>query len=469
MIALLPFILSLAATFINIFLCVTNISKRYSINLNILFWVIIFISFFIVRSNFSNDFLMDFATPFISLDEFSFCFGVVLSALMIIFLISSFYSDDEKFYKQEMFALASLAGFGLLAMSLSVELILTLIFLEVASISIYAMIAMNSIEYKSVEAAFKYFLLSSFMSAFYLLGAAFVFGVAGSTKYSFIATGLNSDFLSIIGMILVLSMMFFKIAIFGFYRWSIDVYYGSNLNIAGFLASAFKLASFAILIKLCFLYPGNNIEILQGIFAILAILSMFAGNLLSLKETNVKKILIAAGIVHSGYIFINLSSVGASVSIYPAIFYLSTYTIVVGFLFAILNGLFGDREIKISDLNGLYKVRPTEAFAFTVICLSFIGFPYSVGFLGKLFIFSSAVESGKTYLAIFGIINTIFSVYYYLKIIISIYFSENKTALSCADSKKFGLKLLALSSILFIILEGSGIFSIISFLNLFIR
>ncbi|KGT36165.1 NADH-quinone oxidoreductase subunit N, partial [Campylobacter fetus] len=124
---------------------------------------------------------------------------------------------------------------------------------------------------------------------------------------------------------------------------------------------------------------------------------------------------------------------------------------------------------KISDLNGLYKVRPTEAFAFTVICLSFIGFPYSVGFLGKLFIFSSAVESGKTYLAIFGIINTIFSVYYYLKIIISIYFSENKTALSCADSKKFGLKLLALSSILFIILEGSGIFSIISFLNLFIR
>ncbi len=125
MIALLPFILSLAATFINIFLCVTNISKRYSINLNILFWVIIFISFFIVRSNFSNDFLMDFATPFISLDEFSFCFGVVLSALMIIFLISSFYSDDEKFYKQEMFALASLAGFGLLPMSLSVELILT--------------------------------------------------------------------------------------------------------------------------------------------------------------------------------------------------------------------------------------------------------------------------------------------------------------------------------------------------------
>ncbi len=150
------------------------------------------------------------------------------------------------------------------------------------------------------------------------------------------------------------------------------MYYGSNLNIAGFLASAFKLASFAILIKLCFLYPGNNIEILQGIFAILAILSMFAGNLLSLKETNVKKILIAAGIVHSGYIFINLSSVGASVSIYPAIFYLSTYTIVVGFSFAILNGLFGDREIKISDLNGLYKVRPTEAllllnlFAFMV-------------------------------------------------------------------------------------------------------
>lgn len=460
MIALTPFIISLILVFTNILLCLTKIEKNIGIKLNIIAQIIIIISFFAVQPYFSNENLLPIFKFYISLDYFSFSFSVILNILTILFLISSSYTKDMAFYKHEFLALTSLANFGLMAMGLSSELILTLIFLEISSIAIYAMIAMNSKDAKSIEAAFKYFLLSSFMSAFYLLGSALIFGITNSTKYYFISQASDNNFISLLGLVLVLSMMFFKIAIFGFYRWSIDVYYGSNTNITGFLASSFKLAAFVILIKLLFLYPSKNIITLQEIFAIIAILSMFVGNLLSLKQNSIKKILITAGIVHSGYIFVNLSSLSNFHEIYPSLFYLCTYTIVVGFAFIIINGLFGDRQANIEDLNGLYKTKPLESLAILVISLSFIGFPYTVGFLGKLFIFSSAIENHKTYLAIFGIINTIFSVYYYLKIVTAIYFREpnNKTY-----NNNPSLKFVAIVAILFILIGGSGVFSMIKF------
>ncbi|ANV97928.1 NADH-quinone oxidoreductase subunit N [Helicobacter enhydrae] len=459
----LPYILALVFAIVNIFLCVSKITKKTGILWNIVFWLIVLGAFFVAHSSFANGDLMGFAVGFIVFDEFSFCFGVVLSVLILIFLTSSFYNDDLVYYKHEMLTLVSLVGLGLLLMSLSAELIFTLICLEIASIGLYAMIALNSTEYKSIESAFKYFLLSSLMSAFYLLGSAIIFGVSGTTRYALI--DIQTDFLSLVGMILVLSMMFFKIGIFGFYRWSLDVYYGSSMNITGFFASVFKLASFTILIKFCFAYPSANLPILQGIFAFLAVLSMFAGNLLSIKENDVKKILIAASIVHSGYIFINLSA--GEPSLYPALYYLCTYAIVTAFAFGILNGIFGDREIRIADLSGLYKNHPLEAFALTIICLSFVGFPYTVGFMGKLFVFSSAVEGGRIDLLIFGVINTILSVYYYLRIIISIYFGSDEVQLTCGRFKSLGL--LSLLAVFFVILEGSGIFSIITALGLLPR
>lgn len=463
MIQLAPFILSLIIILINIFLCVTNISKKASINLNIFFWIITLASFFIVRDSFDDTGLPNLLVGFISLDKFSFSLCVILCVLTLIFLFSSKFSDDERYYKQEFIVLSNLATFGLMAMSLSTELILTLIFLEVASIALYALIAMD-LSQKSVESAFKYFVLSSFMGAFYLLGTAFIFGTVGSTQYEKIAARLDSSYLALIGTILVLSMMFFKIAIFGFYRWSIDVYFGARTNLSGYLASAFKLASFAILIKFCFLYQTQNMAFLQNLFAILAILSMFVGNFLTIKEQNVKKILITASIVHSGYIFINLASVNFEISLYPAFFYLGTYAVVVAFAFAILNAVFRDQNVKICDLGGLYKTHPLESFALVAASLSFIGFPYTVGFLGKVFIFGSAVTSSATYLAILGIANTIISVYYYLKIITSIYF-KNSTQKTTYSS--LGAKILAVFAIAFIVLEGSGFMSIVSFLNLF--
>ena len=465
MIAIAPFLLSIAAIIANIFLSVTKIKKPVLLGLNLAFWAVVLVSFFAFRGEILDGELPFFVAGFIVLGQFELILCVMICALTLIFFATLYFSDDESHFKPELIALANLSSFGMMGMVISSEIITTLIFIEIASISIYAMIALNSFNSKSIEAAFKYFLLSSFMSAFYLLGAAMIFGMTQTTKYELLSKITSPSFITTIGVLLVIAMIFFKIAIFGFYRWSIDVYYGASNSITGYLAGAFKLASFGLLIKFALLYSGGWGEILAIIFAVVAVCSMFIGNFLSLKEVDVKKILIAAGIVHAGYIFINLASFSGE-SLFAGVFYLCIYAITTGFAFLILNSLFGDNQITLESIAGLYKSSPLGALAFTIICLSFIGFPYTVGFLGKVYLFSSAFEASNAYLAIFGIINTILSVYYYLRIIISIYFNEPSQTVQVTKQKSIWIGILSVLAIAFVILEGVGALSILGNLNL---
>lgn len=465
MIAIAPFLLSIAAIIANIFLSVTKIKKPVLLGLNLAFWAVVLVSFFAFRGEILDGELPFFVAGFIVLGQFELILCVMICALTLIFFATLYFSDDKSYFKPELIALANLSSFGMMGMVISSEIITTLIFIEIASISIYAMIALNSFNSKSIEAAFKYFLLSSFMSAFYLLGAALIFGMTQTTKYELLSKITSPSFITTIGVLLVIAMIFFKIAIFGFYRWSIDVYYGASNSITGYLAGAFKLASFGLLIKFALLYSGGWGEILAIIFAVVAVCSMFIGNFLSLKEVDVKKILIAAGIVHAGYIFINLASFSGE-SLFAGVFYLCIYAITTGFAFLILNSLFGDNQITLESIAGLYKSSPLGALAFTIICLSFIGFPYTVGFLGKVYLFSSAFEASNAYLAIFGIINTILSVYYYLRIIISIYFNEPSQTVQVTRQKSIWIGILSVLAIAFVILEGVGALSILGNLNL---
>lgn len=465
MIAIAPFLLSIAAIIANIFLSVTKIKKPVLLGLNLAFWAVVLVSFFAFRGEILDGELPFFVAGFIVLGQFELILCVMICALTLIFFATLYFSDDKSYFKPELIVLANLSSFGMMGMVISSEIITTLIFIEIASISIYAMIALNSFNSKSIEAAFKYFLLSSFMSAFYLLGAALIFGMTQTTKYELLSKITSPSFITTIGVLLVIAMIFFKIAIFGFYRWSIDVYYGASNSITGYLAGAFKLASFGLLIKFALLYSGGWGEILAIIFAVVAVCSMFIGNFLSLKEVDVKKILIAAGIVHAGYIFINLASFSGE-SLFAGVFYLCIYAVTTGFAFLILNSLFGDNQITLESIAGLYKSSPLGALAFTIICLSFIGFPYTVGFLGKVYLFSSAFEASNAYLAIFGIINTILSVYYYLRIIISIYFNEPSQTVQVTRQKSIWIGILSVLAIAFVILEGVGALSILGNLNL---
>lgn len=580
--ALLPFALALGAALLNILLCAVRINRKAVLGLNFVLWSVILFSFFALRSlgvDFSSTFSEISGTlatslntlkdsqisaqmlsssvflGFLRFDIFSFASCVLICILSLIFIFSSFFSskiaailpqnallansDSNKFTKNDSIsfdkmALLGLCSFGLLGLCISSELILSLIFLEISSLSLYALIALGSVSQnatqgekaKNIESAFKYFILSAIMGVFYLLGAALVFAECGSTQYSKIA---NLGTLGALGLGLIFCMLFFKVAIFGFYRWSVDVYFGAQTSLAGYLSSAFKLASFIALLRLVFLSGAAYLPRFGELFALLAIGSMFVGNFLCFKENSIKKILIAASIVHSGYILVNFAAFygmdfsslafvgsadsmksvfngglqntsGVASALYPAVFYLCSYTIVVAFCFAILWAIFGARDVKINELRGLYRTHSLECLALVAACLSFIGFPFSVGFLGKFLLFESAFVGGLGFLAVFGIINTILSVYYYLRIIGGIYFtkvsqksdlipsaseieykkskniesnfapfvatSHNSLNLSLRPSSAAS-KILALLAFLFIVCEGSGKFSLFSAIGLF--
>lgn len=394
---------------------------------------------------------------FLLVDSMSYVLVALIVFLQMMFLGVSSHSE----LKKEFLAMSNFALFGMMCMAISAEFITLLIALEIASLSFYALIAFEK-EKMAIEAALKYFLFSAFISAFYLLGVALIFGMYKTTSFA----SLNIQevgLVNILSFVLVISTALFKITAFGFHSWSIDVYYGTKTSITALLSSAFKIAAFVMLIRV----SANFVDFGQGILYIMAILTMFVGNMISLKETRLKRLLIASSIVHSGYLLVAISSASSldSPMIADAIFYLFAYTIAIMGVFAIVASLYKTRKhLRLQDLQGLYKTHPIESFALAVFCLSFIGFPYTIGFFGKLYIFMGALENSHTDLAIFAIINTIISVYYYLKVIINIYFYP-PTGEILRPSTNI-LKTITIALIAIVLLGGFGFYSIDQFLKI---
>lgn len=439
-------------------------SKTLGIWLNIGGLFVVLGLFLLAYSGFGEFNKGTFLKGFIYLDTFSFVMSFGLVALYIVFLFSTLYTKDSRFYKTEILSLSNLSLFGMMIMTLAAEFITMLIALEIASIGIYALIAVNNSKNKNIEAALKYFLLSAFVGAFYLLGVALIFGITNSTKFADVASYFASnspDFLAVLALVFVFVALFFKIGIFGFYNWILDVYYGANTNVSGLLTSAFKISAFAMFVRIVFVGFENLSIYTQDILYPMAVLTMFVGNFLSVKEENIKRLLIASSIVHSGYILVAFASVQSFDinALSGGLFYLIAYSLTIGATFMILNGLFSsNKDLEIKNLRGLYKSYPIESFMIVIFSLSFIGFPYTVGFFGKLYIFATAIENHKTPLAVFAVINTIISVYYYLKIIINIYFfKEDKHKIAHSS---FALKLVSVLIAGFVIAGGFGLYTI---------
>lgn len=449
------------------------ISKEKSIWINV---AVLLAAFFVQIGQLDALSLLQDGTLFngmLYMDKLGGYFNLLFIFLTLASLLAiRFYFQAECFYKIEIFTILNFALFGMMALGSSAELITVLVALEIVSFCVYTLIGMHTTDEKSNESLLKYFLLGSFIGAFYLLGTAFVFGSVGSTKLLDIANFLSDTGASfsvvVVALLFILATLLFKVASFGFYNWSIDVYYGSPLPFTGFLGSAVKVASFAMLIRVLVFAFEPIMDIWQPIIYVLAILTMFAGNFMSIKQTNLKKLLITSSIVHSGYLLVNIASIkeASITALAPSFFYMFAYTTAVAGTFLVLNALSKADESNLSfdDFKGLAHSRPVLSLALTIFMLSFIGFPYTVGFLGKLHLFSSALENDKAWLAIFGIINTIISVYYYLKVIINIYFFEPTTAF--AYKPTFAFRTLVLFFMLLVLLGGFGVISITDITNL---
>jgi len=306
--------------------------------------------------------------------------------------------------------------------------------LEMMSLSLYLMIGMSHEEKLAKEAALKYFVLGGFASAIFLYGVAFIFGSAGSTNIlDFIETAKGlvvNNRLFLFGITFVIIGFCFKVSIAPFHAWTPDVYQGAPTPLTGFMATAVKTVSFAAFLRII---ATRSLEGSQNLFDVLqwlAVITMIVGNTAAIMQNNLKRMLAYSSVAHSGYILVGLITAGVSeVGSFGAsgvIFYLISYSLMTLGAFAIVSMMENSEDsiINVDDLAGLAKRRPVLALCFTIFLLSLAGIPPTVGFFGKFYLFNAAVGEGLLWLTIWGVLNSVIAVYYYLRPIVVMYMKE---------------------------------------------
>jgi len=319
---------------------------------------------------------------------------------------------------------------GMVLLTLAQELITAFIALEIMSLSIYILVGYDRGNLTAAEAILKYLMLGAFAGAFFTMGTAFIYGGAGSTKFveisNFLAANGGNSPLLIGGAFFILVAFLFKVAAFPFHAWVIDVYDGASAPVTGFMATALKTAVFAVFAN----FLALNGELHSGWITFLfyvAVFTMFGGNLIAIGQNNLKRMLAASGIVHSGYLLIALVAISADQFTGSVIgYYLAAYAVGTLGIFAALSYLGGEGEKRATfdDFKGLAKARPFSAAAITVFLLSMAGIPPTAGFMGKFYIITSAIAADQMALAVLGVVSSILSMWYYLRLIIKMYFHD---------------------------------------------
>ena len=382
-----------------------------------------------------------FLNNVLTFDTFSNFFNILLIlGTLLTILIGEHYLQHRSYFKGEFFSILLFALFGMMVLAQANELITAFIALEIASFSVYIMVGYNSDDSKRVEAIFKYLVLGAFIGAFFLLGLVLVFGTVASTNladiYSYIQTSNGSNLeLLYVGLTLILFTFLFKIAAFPFQSWVLDIYRGAPMIITAYMASTFKIAIFSFFMRLILDYIAPIIDFWDTILQVVIILTLLFGTWLAITQDIVKRMLAASSIVHTGYLllaFISLRYANNSIlnieAAYSIMFYLIAYLVSALGAFGLASHIISETNIKVTfdDFKGLAKQRPFLAAMMTIFMLSLAGIPGTIGFIGKVYVFTEALKAGYVALAIFAIFATIVSMYYYLRLIAVMYFYPPK-------------------------------------------
>lgn len=349
-------------------------------------------------------------------------------------MTSHSYFNINKFCTLEFYALKMFSVCGMVLLTMAHELITAFIALEIMSLAIYVLVGYDRSNLSATEAILKYLMLGAFAGAFFTMGAALIYGAAGSTNFAligqFVAANSASVPLMVGGAFLIFVALLFKAAAFPFHAWVVDVYDGASAPVTGFMATALKTSVFALFANFVALSGGFHGEWINFLFWI-AVLTMFGGNLVAIGQSSIKRMLAASGIVHSGYLLIALVAISADHFTGSVIaYYLAAYAAGTLGIFAALSYLGGKGEARATfdDFKGLAKVHPYTAAAITVFLLSMAGIPPTAGFMGKLYVITSALSAGQMALAVLGVVSSILSMWYYLRLIINMYFHEAEDA-----------------------------------------
>lgn len=352
-----------------------------------------------------------------------------LLAVLLFVLIANRYLDEEHIRLGELYVLVMLSTVGMMVFAGSRDLMVIFIGLEMTSVPIYVLTGVNRRNRKSAEGALKYFLLGAFSSAFFLFGVALLYGGTASTNLAeisaAIAGGAGSNLFVTSGMALLVVGFGFKIAAVPFHMWTPDAYEGAPAPITGFMAAAVKAAAFAAFLRVFLTaFPGIYDAWSDMIFWLAAI-TMVAANLVALVEYNVKRMLAYSSIAHAGYLLVALNA-GTQLGAASFLFYLVVYTLMTLGAFAVIIAVAGPGEerVDIDSYAGLAWKRPLLGVVMTIFLLSLAGFPFTGGFIGKVFILRSAVEQGLVALAIILVLSSLASYWYYLRVVWYMWFRE---------------------------------------------
>lgn len=389
-------------------------------------------------------------------DDFSILFEFIyMSVAIVTVFVSRHYISENEMNFGEYYVLLLTAVSGMMFMTSGLDLLVIFIGLEVMSISSYILVGMKRKVAVANEAALKYLLLGAFSTGFLLYGISLLYGATGSTLLPVIIAEIQQNGsgnpLVIVGIALVVVAMSFKIAIVPFHMWTPDVYTGAPTPVTGFLSGAAKAAGFAVFIRV--LMTGIPIEGAnwENLFWTLAVLTMTVGNLMALRQNEVKRMLAYSSIAHAGYVLVAIT-VGSTSAISGVIFYSCAYALMGTGAFGILTIRDAGRlPTTFDDLAGYGKRNPTLALLMSLFIFSLVGLPLTGGFIGKFQIFSAALERGWIWLTVIGILNSALSVYYYLRVVMFMYMREGAlpdgTVVSSGNTSRFALTGLLLTAL----------------------
>ena len=341
------------------------------------------------------------------------------------------------------------ATLGMILMISSYDLIVFYLGLELQSLSLYILAAFKRNEEKSTEAGLKYFILSALASGLLLYGCSLIYGFSGSTNFKIISQNLNeSNIGAVFGIVFIIVGLAFKISAVPFHMWTPDVYEGSPTSVTSFFALVPKIAALTVFIRFMYVPFINVIDQWQTIIIFLSIGSMILGAVAAIGQNNIKRLMAYSSIGHMGYALAGIA-VGNESGVQSSIIYLSIYLVMTLGAFCCIFMIKKENNYyeNINDLSGLSKNHPLLSLSFLIILFSLAGIPPLAGFFAKFYIFMSVIESEMYILAIIGLLTTVISAFYYLRVIKIIYFDKPKNNFD--EIYDWGLKItLTLSSIL---------------------
>lgn len=399
--------------------------------------------------------IVGFSSSFVISDRI-FLYKALVLGLAIMSLVV--YHDLTKIaksnLKMEFVTLVLLSTVGVFISISASDLILLFCGLELQALSGYALAAFNSNESKSSEAGLKYFVLGALVSGLMLMGISFLYGFSGSMKFNDIRIVLNGDLNIglVVGAVLLLAGILFKLSAAPLHIWTPDVYEGAPISAVTYFSAAQKIGMLVVLINIVDAVIGSYVYISVEIIKIVAILSMVAGALGAIMQVSLKRLMAYSTILNIGYVLVAIC-LHSTAGNYAALVYMLIYVIGAMGFFACLVALFGEKSdvATFEDLKGIANQRKSLAGAISIIMFSMIGLPPLAGFFGKYLVFYNAVLQGEIVLALLGVLTSVVAAFYYLKVIKYMYFMESKEEIKVI-STNLGLLLVTVVNVAFIML-----------------